>query len=89
MKSTALTRQHGVTEKQVLMIAAGAGIISALLPSVPTVIRYWNDQTKVTVFGREISYHAFLKGWLIASALGLGLLFYKYKTNNNKKARRR
>lgn len=73
-------RENHELQKRILMIAAVAGIVSALLPSIPTVVRYWNDDTQVSIMGREISYHNFLKGWLVLSGIGLLFLFAWYKS---------
>lgn len=69
-----------IKAEHILLISAGAGLVSALLPSVPTIVRYFGDETPVSVFGVQMPYNRFLKGWLFASALGLmvvGAVAYK------------
>jgi hypothetical protein len=64
--------------KDVIKVAALAGIISALLPSVPTIVRYWGDTTEVGVLGRTMPYNQFLKIWLVASVAGIVVLLSQW-----------
>ena len=68
-----------VSTEQVMLIAAAAGIVSALLPSVPTIVRFWEDETEVTVLGQKMRYCDFLKKWLGVSILGLLVVWGKIK----------
>jgi hypothetical protein len=60
-----------IKTEHILLISAGAGLVSALLPSVPTIVRYWDDTTPVLGL---VPYNRFLKGWLVASLCGLAIL---------------
>lgn len=71
-------RAH-ISREQVIMIAAAAGLVSALLPSVPTIVKFWQDETEVSFFGIKTKYNSFLKVWVIASAIGLGYIFWRIK----------
>ena len=68
-----------VSTEQVMLIAAAAGIVSALLPSVPTIVRFWEDETEVTVLGQKMRYCDFLKKWVALSALGLLVVWGVFK----------
>jgi len=68
-----------VSTEQVMLIAAAAGIVSALLPSVPTIVRFWEDETEVTVLGQKMRYCDFLKKWLGVSILGLLVVWGVFK----------
>ena len=68
-----------VSTEQVMLIAAAAGIVSALLPSVPTIVRFWEDETEVTVLGQKMRYCDFLKKWLGVSILGLLVVWGEIK----------
>lgn len=76
----ALTRRkHHIGTQQIMLIAAAAGIVSALLPSIPTVVRFWEDETEVTVFGRKMKYSEFLRWWVGLSAVGLGVIWSEFR----------
>lgn len=66
-----------VDPNQALMIGALAGVAGSLLPSVPMIVKYWNDDTPVTIFGKVMPYKSFLRGWLITSGAGLFFLIMK------------
>jgi len=72
--------KHHSTRRDIMMIAVMAGLVSALLPSIPTIVRWKDDQTEVTVFGWKMPYSTFLKWWVAASAVGLGLLYFKFRS---------
>lgn len=72
-------KHHGITTKQAIIIGAGAGIISALLPSVPTIVKFWNDDTEVSIFGIKMPYSRFLRYWVTGSAIALFALWYKFR----------
>ncbi len=74
-------KHHGISTKQAIVIGAGAGIISALLPSVPTIVKFWNDDTEVSIFGYKTKYSTFLKYWVGASVIGLLVLWYRFRKN--------
>ena len=65
--------------REIMMFAVMAGLVSALLPSVPTLVKYWSDDTEVTVFGRKMKYSTFLHWWVAASTIGLGVLWWKFR----------
>jgi len=62
---------EGITTQQIIFVSAAAGVISALLPSVPTIVRFWEDETEVTILGQKMRYCDFLKRWVVLSGLGL------------------
>ena len=62
---------EGITTQQIIFVSAAAGVISALLPSVPTIVRFWEDETEVTILGQKMRYCDFLKRWVVLSSLGL------------------
>ena len=78
LKNTIRRNPPDIVTKDVLMIAAAAGIVSALLPSVPTIVRYWEDETEVSVFGQKMPYSTFLKWWVGLSVVGLGYLLVRF-----------
>ena len=65
-------------EKKVLMIGVVAGIVSALMPSVPTILRFWNDPHECEVMGFKFRYKDFLHVWVLASAIFVGYIAYKF-----------
>jgi len=67
--------------RDIMMIALMAGLVSALLPSVPTILVYWNSTQEVNFFGLKLPYNKFLKYWLIASGLSLALLYWKFRNS--------
>lgn len=69
----------GASKRDVMLIAVMAGLVSALLPSVPTLVRYAGDTTEISVFGCKMPYNTFLKWWVLASAVGLGLVWWKFR----------
>ena len=70
---------EGITTQQIIFVSAAAGVISALLPSVPTIVRFWEDETEVTVLGQKMRYCDFLKKWVALSALGLLVVWGVFK----------
>lgn len=70
-------RLEAEQQKTILAIAAGAGIISALLPSVPTIVRFWDDDTPITVLGHEMPYSQFLHIWVALLVIGLAIMVAK------------
>ena len=65
-------------EKKVLMIGVIAGIVSALMPSVPTILRFWNDPHECEVLGFKFKYKDFLHIWAFSSAVLVGYVAYRF-----------
>ena len=70
---------HMLTTRNAIIIGAGAGIISALLPSVPTIVKFWNDETPVSFLGIRTTYDKFLRVWVAGSAIALTALFLRFR----------
>lgn len=72
-------KNRHIKSSDILLISVMAGLVSAALPSIPTVVKFMGDTTEVSVFGYKIPYNKFLKVWLIASGVGLAYVFWRFK----------
>jgi hypothetical protein len=56
-------------------------LISAMLPSIPTILKYWkdNEMLEIPFIKLEIPYQKFLIFWVILSAFVLIIVWRKSK----------
>lgn len=62
------------------MIGVIAGVVSALLPSIPTIVKFSNDNTPVNIplLNITMPYNQFLFIWIVISAVIIWILLSGY-----------
>lgn len=72
-----------MSESDIIKIGVIAGVVSAMIPSIPTVVRFWADEKErnriLNLWGFEIRQWDFMIIWLILTVIIIIVIFVLFR----------